>query len=71
MFLPCHHNTGQNHNLMTANKFFKHVTKLKNVGTAATDQTFVQEKINSRLNSGNICYHSVQNLLYSLSSLEM
>jgi hypothetical protein len=32
---------------------------------AATNQNFIQEKIKRRLNSGNACYHSVQDLLSS------
>jgi hypothetical protein len=34
-------------------------------GTAVTNQNLIQEEINNRLNSGNACYHSVQNLLSS------
>jgi hypothetical protein len=30
-----------------------------------TDQNLIQEEIKRRLNSGNACYHSVQNLLSS------
>jgi hypothetical protein len=30
-----------------------------------TNQNLIQEEIKRRLNSGNACYHSVQNLLYS------
>jgi hypothetical protein len=33
--------------------------------TTATTQNFIQEEIKRRLNSGNACYHSVQNLLSS------
>ena len=29
--------------------------------TALADQNYIQEEIKSRLNSGNACYHSVQN----------
>jgi len=39
------------------------------VGTALTNQNSIQEEIMSRLKSGNVCYHSVQNLLsFSLLS---
>jgi hypothetical protein len=31
----------------------------------------IQEEIKRRLNSGNACYHSVQNLLYSLLSKKL
>ena len=43
--------------------------KLQRVGdpkqTALTNQNSIAEEIKSRLRSGNICYHSVQNLLSS------
>ena len=34
-------------------------------GTTSTIQNSIQEEIKSRLKSGNVCYHSVQNLLSS------
>jgi hypothetical protein len=33
--------------------------------TLVTNQNCIHEKIYSRLNSGNACYHTVQNLLSS------
>ena len=35
------------------------------MGTTLTNQNSIQEEIKNRLNSGNACYHSVQNLLSS------
>jgi hypothetical protein len=35
------------------------------LGTTVTNQNLIQEEIKRRLNSGNACYHSVQNLLFS------
>jgi hypothetical protein len=35
------------------------------IGMIITDQNLNQEEIRRRLNSGNACYHSVQNLLFS------
>ena len=35
------------------------------MGTTLTDQNSIQEEIKSRLNVGNACYYSVQNLLSS------
>jgi hypothetical protein len=41
------------------------VAKFRYLGTAITNQNLIQEEIKRRLNSGNACYHSVQNLLRS------
>jgi hypothetical protein len=41
------------------------VSQFKYLGTTVTNQNLIQEEIKSRLNSGNACYHSVQNLLSS------
>jgi hypothetical protein len=41
------------------------VAQFKYLGTTVTNQNLIQEKINRRLNSGNACYRSVQNLLCS------
>jgi hypothetical protein len=41
------------------------VAKVKYLGTTLTDQYLMHEEINSRLNSGNAFYHSVQSLLSS------
>jgi hypothetical protein len=40
-------------------------SKLKYFGTTLTNQNSIQEEIKNRLKSGNACYHSVQNLLFS------
>jgi hypothetical protein len=39
--------------------------QFKYLGTTVTNQNFFQDEIKRRLNSGNACYHSVQNLLSS------
>ena len=39
--------------------------KFKYLGTTLTNQNSIQEENKSRLNSGNACYHSVQNILSS------
>jgi hypothetical protein len=35
------------------------------LGTTVTNQNLIKKEIKKRLNSGNVCYHSVQNLLSS------
>jgi hypothetical protein len=39
--------------------------KLKYLGTTGTNQSIFTNNLKNRLNSGNACYHSVQNLLSS------
>jgi hypothetical protein len=41
------------------------VTQFRYLGTTVKNQNLIQEEIRRRLNSGNACYYSVQNLLSS------
>ena len=47
------------------NTNFDRVEDFKYLGTTLTNQNSIPEEINSRLRSGNACYHSAQNLLSS------
>ena len=41
------------------------MAQFRYLGTTIINQNLIQEEIKRRLNSGNACYHSVQNLLSS------
>jgi hypothetical protein len=58
-------NAGQNRDVKIGNRSFENVSQFKYLGTTATNQSLIQEEIKKRLNSGDACYHSVQNLLSS------
>jgi hypothetical protein len=58
-------NSGQNQNIRIANELFEKVAKFKYLGTTLTSWNDIHDEIKSRLNSGNACYYSVQNLLSS------
>jgi hypothetical protein len=55
-------NSGQNCNIRIANESFENVEKFKYLGTTLAIQSDIHDEIKSRLNSGNVCYYSVQNV---------
>jgi hypothetical protein len=65
MLLSRHQNAGQNHGMKIASRCFENMAQIEYLGITVTNQNLIQEEIKRRLNSGNACYHSVQNLLYS------
>jgi hypothetical protein len=65
MLLSHHQNVGQNRHIKLANRPFENVSQFKYLGTAVTNQNLIQGEIKRGLNSGNTCYHSVQNFLSS------
>ena len=59
-------NAGRSHNMKVENRSFERVEDLKNLGKTLTYQNSIQKEMKSRWKSGNICYHSTQNLLSSI-----
>jgi hypothetical protein len=65
MSISRHQNVDENRDIKIANTSFEDVSQFKYLETTVTNQNLTQEEIKRRLNSGNTCYHSVQNLLSS------
>jgi hypothetical protein len=63
MLLSRHRNVGQNREIKIANRSFENLSQFKYFATTVSNQNLIQEEIKRRLNSGNACYYSVQNLL--------
>jgi hypothetical protein len=70
MFLSRHQNVDRNRDRKTGNRSFENASQFKYLGTTVTNQNLIEEKIKRRLNSGNACYHSVQNILPSSMLVE-
>jgi hypothetical protein len=51
------------HSVKIDNSSTERVEEFKYLGTTLRDQNSTQKEIKSRLKLGNVCYHSVQNLL--------
>jgi hypothetical protein len=62
--LSHHQNVGQNLVIKLGNRSFENVSQFKYLGMRVTNKNLIQEEIKRRVNSGNACYHSVQNLLF-------
>jgi len=59
-------NAGQSHNIKTNNSSIQRVEQFKYLGTTIMNQFFLEE-----IQTGNACYHSVQNLLSSVWYLKI
>ena len=64
-------NAGRSQNMKVDNTSFERVEEFKCLGTKLSNQNSIQEEIKSRFKSGNVCYHSVQNLLSSVCYVKM
>jgi hypothetical protein len=67
MLLSHHQNAEQNHIIKIANIPFENVPLFIRVylGTTVTNQNLIQKEIKRKLNLGNACCHSLQNILSS------
>jgi hypothetical protein len=65
MIMSHYPNSGQNQNIRIANESFENVAEFKYLGMTLTNQNDIHDEIKSRLNLGNACYYSVQNILPS------
>jgi hypothetical protein len=65
MIMSCYPNSGRNQNIRIVNESYESVATFKYLGTTLTNQNDAHDEIESRLNSGNAFYYSVQNLLSS------
>jgi len=61
--MPHHENAGQNNNLVIANKFYENMAKFKHMVKIVMNQNCIHEEVKSKINLGDGCYHSVQNVL--------
>jgi sorting nexin-29 len=65
MIMSHYRNSGQNQNIRTGKESFEKVAKFKYLGVTLTNQNCINDEIKNRLNLGNACYYSVQNILSS------
>jgi sorting nexin-29 len=65
ILLSCHQTVGQNQYIKIANRLFEDACQFKYLETTVTNQNMIQEEIRRRLDSGNACCHTAQNLLSS------
>jgi hypothetical protein len=66
MIMSQNQNAGQSHNLNVDNMSFEKVERFKYLETNLKNQNCIQEEMKSRQKSANACYHSVQNILFSI-----
>jgi hypothetical protein len=65
MLLSRFQNAEQIYDMKIANRCFENVAQFTYLEGTMTNQTLILEEIKMILNCGNICYHSVHNILSS------
>jgi hypothetical protein len=61
----------QEHSIKIANRFFKNVSKFKCLGTILSDQNFMPQEFNNRINLVNPCYYRIRFFCFPASCLGM
>jgi len=65
MVMSRNQNAGRSHSMKIYNSSFENADEFKFLGTTLTNKNSIQEVNHSTLQSGNVCCHSVKNLLSS------
>jgi hypothetical protein len=63
MLVSHYQNAGQDRDMKIANRSFENKSQFKYLGMTVTNTNLIHEEIKRRLNCGNACYLSFQNLL--------
>ena len=58
-------NIVQNQNMVIGNVSFENVEKFKYLGVTVTNTNDIREEVKRRINMGNACYYSLENILSS------
>jgi len=64
-------NAGLSQNIKSESSSSERVEDVKYLGITLKNQNAIQEEIQSKLKSGNACYHPMQNLLSSSLKLKI
>ena len=59
------------HLMKRVSQFSESVTRFKCLGRTTTVLNFMYDEVASRITSGTVCYHSLQNRLFSVCYLKM
>jgi hypothetical protein len=62
MYMSVYHHQNAHSVHINSKQIIQNVSQFKYLETTITNQNLTQEEIKRRVNSGNVCYHSNQNL---------
>ena len=70
MITSRHENVIQNQNIVIGNLSFENVEKFRYLGVTVTNTNDMREEIKRRINMGNACYYSLENIFIVPSALQ-